>query len=168
MEKIVIGFSYHKGGLLSGAIKLLEGSPYSHVYIRKQSKYGEYVYQASGLQVNFMNIDIFLEENVIVEEYEFDLDDSKKEKILSFFIKYAGAKYATASLFKLLAIIVGQRVGLSVKFQGDGSHTFICSELGAFFCKEIIEIPIPEEMDFITPARLNPIVRQYGKLKIND
>lgn len=164
MEKIIIGFSYHRGSLLSGAIKIIEGSQYSHVYIRKQSKYGEYVYQASGLQVNFMNIDIFLEENVIVEEYEFELDDNKKEKILSFFIKYAGAKYATASLFKLLVMIAGQRIGLDIKFQGDGSKTFICSELGAFFCEEIIEIPIPEKMDFITPARLNPIVRKYGKI----
>lgn len=60
METISIGFSYHKTSILSRTIKSVEGSNFSHVYIRRKSKYGEYVYQASGLQVNFMNIDIFL------------------------------------------------------------------------------------------------------------
>ena len=67
MEKIYIGFSTHTGNLLSKTIQLVEGSKFSHVYIRKVSKYGEYVYQASGLAVNFMNIDIFKAHNVIVE-----------------------------------------------------------------------------------------------------
>ena len=89
MEKIYIGFSTHKGSLLSKTIQLVEGSNYSHVYIRRKSKYGEYVYQASGLQVNFMNIDIFLKNNLIIEEYEFELPDDKKEKLIAFFMKYA-------------------------------------------------------------------------------
>lgn len=163
MEKIYIGFSTHTGNLLSKTIQLVEGSNYSHVYIRRVSKYGEYVYQASGLSVNFMNIDIFKEHNVIVEEYEFELDDSKKEKLLSFFIKYAGAPYELKSLFKILAIIAAKRIGKDLKFQSDGTKEFICSELGAFFCEEILDIKIEGDIDFITPKGLNPIVKQYGK-----
>jgi hypothetical protein len=163
VEKVYIGFSYHKNNLLSSTIKAVENSKYSHVYIRKVSKYGEYVYQASGLQVNFMNIDIFKKDNVVVEEYEFELNESKKEEILCFFIKYAGAKYATKTLFKLLAMIAAERVGRKIKFEGDGDETFICSELGAFFCEVILEIDIPEDLDFITPKHLNPIVKAHGK-----
>lgn len=166
METISIGFSYHKNNLLSKVIQLVDNCPYSHVYIRRNSKYGEYVYQASGLQVNFTNIDIFLEKNVIVEEYEFDLADDKKEKLLAFFIKYAGAEYALTSLFKLLAIILAAKIGKKLEFKGDGNKTFICSELGAFFCEEILEIDIPGDDDFITPKGLNPIVRQYAKKRI--
>lgn len=163
MEKIYIGFSYHKGSPISSTIKMVESSEYSHVYIRRASKYGEYVYQASGLQVNFMNLEIFKEENVTVEEYEFELPENKKEKLIAFFIKYAGASYATSSLFKLLLILLGRRVGLTFKFKGDGHKSFICSELGAFFCKEILEIVIENDIDFVTPKDLNPIVRAHGK-----
>lgn len=163
MEKIYIGFSYHKGAVVSELIKFVEGSKYSHVYIRRQSKYGEYVYQASGLQVNFMNIDIFKVNNIIVEEYEFELPDDKKEKLISFFMQYCGTNYGLTSLFKILAVLAFQRLGRKLKLKGDGKETFICSELGALFCEEIIGIIIDEDLDFITPKALNPIVKAHGK-----
>jgi hypothetical protein len=163
MEKIYIGFSTHKGSLLSKTIQIAESSNYSHVYIRRQSKYGEYIYQASGLQVNFMNINIFLKDNVIIEEYEFELPDDKKEKLISFFIKYVGTKYGIIFLFKILAVILSQRCGYNFKLSGDGTETFICSELAALFCEEILEIPINENIDFMTPKDLNPIIKAHGK-----
>ena len=163
MEKIYIGFSTHTGNLLSKTIQLVEGSNYSHVYIRRNSKYGEYVYQASGLAVNFMNAEIFRAHNITVEEYEFELPDDKKEKLLSFFIKYAGAGYELKSLFKILAMLGAKRIGWDLKFKGDGSQEFICSELAAFFCEEILGINIEGELDFITPKMLNPIIAAHGK-----
>lgn len=163
MEKIYIGFSYHKSAVVSKAIKFIEGSEYSHVYIRRESKYGEYIYQASGLAVNFMNIDIFRKENVTVEEYEFELDDNRKAQLIAFFIKYAGASYALSSLFKLLAILCGRRLNRKITFKGDGDKTFICSELGAFFAKEILGLPLDGTIDYMTPTDLNPIIRAHGK-----
>lgn len=163
MEKIYIGFSTRIGNLLSKTIQIVEGSEYSHVYIRRISKYGEYIYQASGMQVNFMNAELFRQHNVIVEEYEFELPDIKREKILSFFIKYCGINYGLKMLFKILAIIVCKRVGYDLKLSGDGTQSFICSELGALFCEEILEIEIPENIDFITPKSLNPIIKAHGK-----
>lgn len=163
MEKIYIGFSSHNNNLLSKTIQLIEGSNYSHVYIRRVSKYGEYVYQASGLTVNFMNINIFLKHNTIIEEYEFELPDSKKEKLLEFFMKYAGTDYELSSLFKILAILICQKFNYKIEFKGDGDKEFICSELGAFFCETILEIPINGDIDFITPKQLNPIIKKYGK-----
>lgn len=163
MERIYIGFSYHVGSLLSKIIQVTDGSEYSHVYIRRQSKYGEYVYQASGLQVNFMNAEIFRAHNVVVEEYEFELPDDKKEKLIAFFMKYAGTSYGTKSLFKILAVLLCGRVGYDLKLKGDGTETFICSELGAFFCEEIMGMEIGDDIDFITPKRLNPIIAAVGK-----
>lgn len=163
MEKIYIGFSKHKKSFVSKTIQLVENSEYSHVYIKRESKYGSYVYQASGLQVNFMNLEIFLKNNTVVEEYEFELPDDKKEKLISFFVKYCGTSYGLKSLFKILAVLASKRIGLNLKLNGDGTETFICSELGAFFCEEILEIDIPEDLDFVTPKSLNPIVKQHGK-----
>lgn len=163
MEKIYIGFSRHNGSALSKTIQIIEGSEYSHVYIRRVSKYGEYIYQASGLQVNFMNAEIFRANNTIVEEYEFELPDGKKEALISFFIKHAGAPYELKSLFKILAILAANRIKWKLNFEADGSNEFICSELGAFFCVSILEIEIEGKLDFYTPKMLNPIIALHGK-----
>lgn len=110
---IYIGFSTKKA-LVSDIIRAMEGSPYSHVYLRVPSKYGEYVYQASGLHVNFTNADIFKAENTIVDEYEFYLTEEQKSKLLSLFIKYAGVKYSTITLFKIAASIVCNKIGKNI------------------------------------------------------
>jgi len=160
--KVYIGFSVHTGSLISKAIQVVEDSKFSHVYIRKVSKYGEYVYQASSLAVNFTNINIFKAHNTIIEEYEFELPDDKHDKLITFFIKYAGAGYETKSLFKILAFIIAKRLGCDLKLKGEGTQKFICSELGAFFCEEILDISIDSDLDFTTPKMLNSVVRAHG------
>lgn len=157
--KVYLGFSKRPRNLISETICLAERSKYSHVYVRVMSKYGEYVYQASGIQVNFMNIDVFKKHNVTVEEYEFDVDEAGKTKLLTFFIKYAGVSYSMKSLFKIAIMMICDKI----KFKGDGEDTFICSELGALLCENVLGIKIEEDMDFVTPKRLNPYVKKYGK-----
>lgn len=156
--KVSVGFSKRNKSALSTLIRAIEKTDYSHVYIRRKSKYGEYVYQASGLAVNFTNIDTFLEHNTIVEEYEFDIPEDKHDDVLSFCIKYAGRPYSIKSLFQLAGMIL-----FDIKFKGDGDTTFVCSELGDLFCKVVLEIEIPENQDFVTPKKLNPYVKTYGK-----
>jgi hypothetical protein len=161
--KVYIGFSTKQNSALSATIRFLEETEYSHVYMRVESKYGEYVYQASGLQVNFMNIDVFKKMNKIVEEYEFDIPDEHRSELLKFFIKYAGYCYSMKALFQLAAILICGKVGIKPKFKGDDNQTFICSELGALFCEVILGIDIPEDEDFVTPSKLNPYVKAHGK-----
>lgn len=163
MAKFSIGLSYHKGSAVSSIIKAVEGSNFSHIYIRKVSRYGEYVYQASGLQVNFMNIDIFLKENIIVEEYEFEISEEKKDLLIAFFMKYCGTSYGIKALFQILLLILCKRLNIPFQLKGDGTKTFVCSELGALLCKEILEIEIEGDIDFITPKYLRPIIMKYGK-----
>lgn len=157
--KVYLGFSKRPRNLISETICLAERSKYSHVYVRVISKYGEYVYQASGIQVNFMNINVFKKHNIIVEEYEFDIDDAGKTKLLTFFIKYAGVSYSMKSLFKIAIMMICDKI----KFKGDGEDTFICSELGALFSEVILGVDIDENTDFITPKRLNLYIKKYGK-----
>lgn len=161
--KISIGFSKHKTGIMSPLICGLMGSKYSHVYIRRNSRYGEYVYQASGLQVNFMNIETFLEHNEIIEEYQFDLPDDSHDKVLSFCIKYAGRPYSLKELVELGIIFIVERFGFHLRFKGDGDKSLICSALGRLFCDVVLCIPVPAEQDFVTPKQLNPYVAAKGK-----
>ena len=60
-------------------------------------------------------------------------------------------------------MIGAKRIGWDLKFKGDGTNEFICSELGAFFCEEILDIQIDGDLDFITPKMLNPIIAAHGK-----
>lgn len=163
MEKVYLGFSTHKGNLLSWLIQKVTGAPYSHVYIRRVSKYGEYVYQASGLAVNFTNIDTFREKSITVEEYEFDLEDVNRDKVFKFFIKYVGRPYDWKALFKILAMMLARRVGWKLSLPTNGDAEFVCSELGELFCEDILGMDIPEEEDFISPKDLNPYVAKAGK-----
>lgn len=163
MEKIYIGFSKRANNLFSRAIELAEGTKYSHVYIRRKSKYGEYVYQASSLQVNFMNIKTFIEESIIVEEYEFNIPDNDKIKLLKFFIKYVGRKYSILEIFQISLILLAKKFGINLKFKGDGNKTFICSELGALFCTVFLNINIKETKDFILPVELHKYIVKNGK-----
>lgn len=163
MEKISIGFSKKRNSLISKTICLADNSPFSHVYIRRDSKYGEYVYQASGLQVNFTYIDTFLKHNEIIEEYSFELPDDKKDELLSFCIKYSGKEYSMMTLLKLAIMILARKIGIKLKFRGDGSEKFICSELGALLIETILGIEIKEDKDFITPKGLHVYVSAFGE-----
>lgn len=158
MNKVSIGFSRHNGNFLSWLIRSVEGSSFSHVYIRRNSKYGEYVYQASGLQVNFMSLDTFLEKNTIVEEYEFDIPEVMHDEMISFCIKYAGKPYSIKALFQLTGMLL-----FGLKFKGDGDTSFVCSELGNVFCRKVLMLDMPDEQDFQTPKSLNFYVKKYGK-----
>lgn len=163
MGKVYVGFSYHKKNLLSRIIKAVQGSAYSHVYIRRESKYGPLIYQASGLAVNFMNAETFFACNVAVEEYEFDLRDDQHDKMMKFMVKYAGRPYDLKALFKILAITAARKIGWKLHFDSNKDSMFICSELGDLFCEEILDIDIPGDADFVTPLDLNPYVAKAGK-----
>lgn len=160
---ISIGFSYRKNSIFSYLIRCVEQTPFSHVYIRKQSKYGEYVYQASGLAVNFINIDRFKETNTIVKEYEMDIDPNYHDSLISFFVRHAGARYSFLGLVKIAVKLIAKRMGLSIKISGDGNNTFVCSELAALLCKEVFRLKIIGDLDYLTPKDLDVILVNYFK-----
>ena len=159
MTKVSIGFSTNKKAILSKIICWAQGTPYSHVYIRRDSKYGEYVYQASGLQVNFMNIETFLEHNTVIEEYEFDLPDDRHDELITFLIKYAGKPYSIKSLFQIGIMQVFKKV----KFKPENEDSFVCSKLCAFFIETVLDLDVPGDYNFISPADLNPYIKTYGR-----
>jgi len=163
LNKISIGFSKRNNNLISWLIRKIDNVDYSHVYIRRNSKYGEYVYQASGLEVNFTNIKTFLDHNQIVEEYEFELTDEQLDKLLIFCIKHVGKPYNMKDLFLIAANILTKKLNINLGLKGDGDETFKCSELGAMLVQDILNIEIAENEDFITPSELNPYIKDHGK-----
>ena len=98
-------------------IKFYQKTEYSHILIIDN----DLVYQASNGDVNCMHIDVFLENNNIidvleVEDHLVDMDFVKKQ---------LGKKYAFLQL-----VNIATRFLLGIKlFKNDGNQKFICSEL---------------------------------------
>ena len=98
-------------------IKFYQKTEYSHILIIDN----DLVYQASNGDVNCMHIDVFLENNNIidvleVEDHLVDMDFVKKQ---------LGRKYAFLQLAN-----IATRYLLGIKlFKNDGNQKFICSEL---------------------------------------
>lgn len=164
MSEIIIGFSTRKG-IIPYLIRLMEGTKYSHVYLRRNSKnIGSYIYQASGLSVNFTGLDIFLKKNQIIQEYKFDLTRNQLNDILRFFIKNAGKPYSLKQLIILGIITFFNKLGINLKFNTiNDNDAFICSELAGRILKDILQLKIDENMDFITPAKLQNLIFNYQK-----
>lgn len=153
MTSVRIGFSRPKEWhVLSALIMAVERTDYSHVYVRWHSdKYGrDLIYQASGLKVNFVGLDLFMSMNTIVDEFDFDVSDETYVKMVQFCIDNAGKPYGGKQL-----------VGMGIKKLGfenpfrDGKQTYVCSELGAYIVREFISEGIGTDLDDIDPLALH-------------
>lgn len=168
MEKIYIGLSTRTSSL-SALIRWTEETEYSHVYIRRKSNnIGEYFYHAVGGGVNFIGKDLFLKDNIIVEEYEFELTREQLTSLLRFFVKNAGKKYSLKQLVILFGISLSEKFhipcNLCKKIILDSNDEYICSELAAeVLCQYIVELQHLPSYDFITPKKLKPYLVKYGK-----
>lgn len=127
MKKLRIGFSKPKDKLLpvfSWAIRLYEGTPYSHVYIRWQTKWNTWLcYHAASLMIHFLGESSFARHLTIVEEFEFEVSEEKFDKLMAFCTKYVGEDYALKDVFMIPLNDLG------VKYSTDGANKQYCAEL---------------------------------------
>lgn len=147
MRKIVIGFSRPRNQtfkFFSWAIRLIEWTPYSHVYIRTFSKTAdEYlVYQASGTQVNFMGIVQFYRVSHTVKEFEFEISDEAYRKFLKWAIQMSGAPYGFKAV---LGILLVRCFNLKRNPFSDDSHTWFCSELAGRVLIDFLGVKFDEK-----------------------
>lgn len=156
--KIIIGFSRAKSPWKIGSkvIQLVEKRPFSHAYMKYTSSYTkvDLVSQASHGMVNCFNYDIFLEDNVVVEEYEFECSDEQFKVIKTFIDSNIGKPY---SRMQLVWIGVKKILHIQPKIE-NGDAAFICSEWAKRIC-EVAGIIIKSEDDYITPSDLNTLIK---------
>lgn len=149
MRKIVIGFSKPKGFFkpFSWMIRIFNRTPYSHVYCSHVSeKYKQsLIYQASGVQVNFMSLQQFIKHSHIVAEFEFEVSEEAFNNYMSWAIQESGAPYSTVKLFEILT----RRDLVS-----DDSQ-WVCSTLVAKICKDYLSHEDESlSMDYATPKEI--------------
>src|SRR5581483_5642841 len=135
MPSVIIGFSTHKKfNILSKTIQLVEGTPFSHVYVKyKDPTINEpVIFQASKLALNYMGQDLFDSESVTIAEFALPANDDQFRQVLSYCLKSVGKPYGAMILTGIGIMLLAKRVGITMFHNpfGDGGRTEICSEVG--------------------------------------
>jgi len=159
MKTVSIGFSRpSKWKLLSWIIRKVQGTDYSHVYLRfhSDSLDRDLIYQASGLQVNFVGKTLFEKDHIAVKEFDLQISDEAHKKALQFAVDTAGMPYSIKQLFGILVYsLTGKRV------LQDGRSAYVCSELVAQMLSEDLGITITKDLDIVTPKDVYNILETY-------
>lgn len=165
MKKLIIGFSRARSpwAIGSTAIQVTEKRNFSHAFVKYEDPITglTMISQASHGMVHDCYIDEFLKANIIVEEYEIDCSDQEWLDFYIFNRKHQGVKYSTAQ-FLALTVVKIFRIKLWFK---NGDKEFICSEWAGRVCS-ILNKPMPENLDSMTPSNLREHLLDLGVRKI--
>lgn len=156
--KISFGFSRAKSvyKLGSQAIQEVEKRAFSHAYIKYIDPITGMVLvsQASHGFVNITNYEIFLEANIVAVEYEHECSEEQFINILRYIYKHSGKPY---SKFQLILIGIKKILHFEVNIR-NGDKAFICSEWAGNIAR-ILNLNVPEQLDYETPSDLEMVVR---------
>lgn len=161
MNKIVVGFSTHKG-ILSWLIRLCLRTKYSHVYVKRYNSYLDTVviYQASGLAINMITEDVFLIKNKIVAEKEYEFDEETYRSVVRFATSKLGTPYGVKQLCGMTFIQICRAFGFKVRNPfPTGRTSYICSEFVAEILKKYKGIPF-EHLDSLDPKDIYKIIME--------
>lgn len=130
MKRFIIGFSRPRGFFkpYSWAIRAIERTPYSHVYLktRSESLGLDLIYQASGVQVNFMGLSNFLTHAEPLFEFEVEADDEAYKAFMKWAVTNAGAPYSAK---QVLGILLIKLFNLKKNPLSNKRSAWVCSEL---------------------------------------
>lgn len=133
MKKLRIGFSKPKDKwfpMFSWAIRLYEGTPYSHVYIRWQTKWNTWLcYHAASVMIHFLGESSFAKHLIIVEEFEFEITDEQFDRLMQFCTKYVGQEYAIFEVIMIPLVDYLSKRGTLVENYASGDLKQYCAEL---------------------------------------
>lgn len=145
MKNVRIGFSKPRGSFnpFSWLIRLVCRTPYSHVYCSHLSeKYGStLIYQASGVQVNFMSKQQFDKRAFVVSEFEFEITEERFSDYMKWAIEQSGAPYSFIKLFE---------IAFNINIRTSSEPEWVCSVLAAKICKDYLDDSI-NNIEYKTP-----------------
>jgi len=157
MKNITVGFSKHPGSLLSWLIRAVTKSKVSHVYQVIVVEGEPMVYQASGLMVNYTALPVFLEKNVVIEQYSMTVTDEQYEKAKKLRVTQVGKPYSVKQLFGFFYVLGMRKLGEQVRNPlGNGNHAYVCCEIIA----DSLGITDGESM---TPEDFRRYCERYGQ-----
>ena len=176
-DHMVIGFSKprnNKFPLFSWIIRLIEWTPYSHVYIRWWNHHHDeiMVYEASGTVVKFLGGEAFKYKVDELEAYQLIVSAEARKEIVKFCIRNAGKPYGVkqiigigwskfrCALNKLINKVFKTKLNERVPNPfSDGKASQVCSEVIGYILRDQLGVKIQADLDVAGPRMLNEITR---------
>lgn len=164
MREIIVGFSKPKGWFkpYSWLIRAIEGTSYSHTYIKTYARSADtwLVYQASGVQVNFIGEKRFYAAVQVVKEFNLTISEDSYGKFLNFAIRESGAPYGIKGV---LGNPLARVFNLKKNPFGDGSTSYYCVELVARVLKDGLGVVVSDdELEKIGLKELYELLEKQG------
>lgn len=134
IKKIIVGFSTKPKAPIARIIRAVEGTPYSHVYLKRYTGYYKkwLIYQANNDGIHFITEKTFLaNENKVIREYELEVTKEEEREMVGRAMEMLGTPYGFVQIFGMFLIRLAYKVfGWKLKnpFR-DGTQTQVCSEL---------------------------------------
>lgn len=163
---IRIGFSRPKNSkfaFFSWAIRAVDKTPYSHVYVRWFSKTAEtwVTYEAAGHSVRFLSNKLFEKNLDVVKEFEIKLSEECWPKLLRFCLDNASVSYGKK---QILGIALAKAFRLKQNPFKDEEDTMVCSELVGRVL-EHMGITFDKPLDLLDPKDIfNKLEEHYASL----
>lgn len=157
---LIIGFSQAPTKWFSKLIRWVTKSQVSHAFIVIQENNKTVIYQASGLAVNYQNINTFLSIEQPIEFYQFELTEAQDVRNKLFRITTVGKPYSWQEIIGFLWVLLARKLGKIVRNPLSGGHTaYVCSDIAA------AHLPAdPEPLDgSMTPEDLRLWCSKNGK-----
>lgn len=119
------------------------------------------IYQASGLQVNFMGVQYFDLYEIPIQEFRVQLGDDEYRRFMVWAIDNAGAPY---SLKQALGILLVRLFNLRKNPLSADKKAWVCSELAGYVLSEFAKTEISNsELDVAGPKAIFDICQKYLK-----
>lgn len=152
---VYIGFSRTKKWFapLSWLIRLVENTPYSHVYLRWHSVGAgtNIIYEAAGSYLRFQAGPIFKSKNKIIKEFEFQITKDEYKQLLKFCMGQAGTDYGILQLFGMAAV---RLFGLKANPFSQGRKSQVCSEMVGYFLEDVLKKDTGLNLDIQGPKAI--------------
>lgn len=162
MRNLTVGFSrpkHLKFPLFSWLIRLYEGTPYSHVYLKWYSKrYNCYlVYHAASMGLHFLGEEQQEVQLDTVEEYHFDLPDYKFHNLVDYCLQKAGTPYGILGVFGL---VISRLLGKSRNIFNQKERAQFCTELTSRLLRNAFDIQLPKAPNKMRLRDVEELVKQ--------
>jgi len=159
--KLIIGFSKPKNKIFpifSWLIRLVDCTPYSHVYVRWHSRgaNADIAYEAGGTSIHFLCKEVFEKKITPIKEYEIEITRETYMKLLHFCMTNAAKDYGTLQIF---GIALQRLFKLNKNPLSKGRSAQVCSELVGSMLEDVIGEDIPIDLDIAGPKHIDDYLR---------
>jgi len=166
MAKISIGFSKGKGfAPISWLIKWVEKTHFSHAYItwNADSLNRKMIYEARGAGVRFVGQAMFESHNEITDEFEFEISDEAKIKLVQWAVDNAGKGYGKWQFVGIGIVRFLKIFGINIRNPfNNGDEQYVCTELSGV-ALVLLGLMHPIDQDMEGPRELYAHVKEISQ-----